>query len=274
MSTATTLRASIDNGIASLTTFFASDRVAAARHVTGEVWWRLRPAVYFAVRVAALTLVLGFSRWADLDTLRMDISESDTSWPTLLTVIDAFDSVLRAAEAVGSSITAANAALGFAALATAFTVVLTASSIMVSPMSTSSPSLKRSMAWFPRRLVREIFAVMIACAILARAAGEPSYLFNLDVWSTTALLALVTGLTILAEQRWMATSTTFISDANLPIGAAVPAPSVSPGFSQNVADIPAAASGMGSWVVRGGGSLDPLAGGVAGRGAVDPEETR
>ena len=76
------------------------------------------------------------------------------------------------------------------------------------------------MAWFPRRLVREIFVVLIACAILARAAGEPSYLFSPDVWITAAFLAVVMGLTILAEQRWMATTPSLIVDANLPIGAA------------------------------------------------------
>ncbi len=65
-----------------------------------EAWWFLWPVFYFAVHVVLLTFVLGFSRWIALDTVREDISEAGTSHPTLLAVFDAFDGVLRAAEAV------------------------------------------------------------------------------------------------------------------------------------------------------------------------------
>ena len=262
MNAATTLRTTFGDGIATLTTFFASDRVVAARHVIGEVWWRLLPAVSFAVRVALLTLLLGFSRWADLDTFRTDIADADTSRPTLLAVVDAFDSVSSAAEAVGSSIPAANVALWLGGGAAVLAVALSAVSIMVSPAWAAAPPLPRSMAWFPRRLVREIFVVLIACAILARVAGEPSYLFSPVIWTSAALFAAVMGLTILAEQRWMGTSTAFITNANLPIGAATAGTAGGAVvFTNDFRGTAAAVGGRINSLGHGDGrTLDPLAG--------------
>lgn len=278
MSTAAEPRTSFVARIDSLATFFTSDRVVAVRHVIREAWWNLRPAVVFALRVAALTLLLGLSHWADFDSLRADIAAADTSRPTLLAVFDAFDSVLNAAAAVGSSMTAANVALWLAWAAAAAAVVLTAVSIAVSPASSAAPPLTRSMARFPRLLLREVVVVLIACAILARAVGEPDYLFNTYMWMNVGFLAVVSGLTVLAEQRWMATTSSFIAAANLPIGAAVAgAAGGSTVTVDPTNDFHGAITGMGGQVINlghSGGLLDPLAGGVAGRGAVDPEENR
>ncbi|WP_156394475.1 hypothetical protein [Rhodococcus sp. Leaf233] len=118
-------------------------------------------------------------------------------------MFDAFDSVLRAAEEVGSSSVAAGFALALTWLIAVVAVALCLVSIWVSPSSLRSPRLRRSLAVLPRRMVREIFAVLIACGILARVAGRPEYLLNPYMWMNAALIALVMGMTVLAEQWWM-----------------------------------------------------------------------
>ncbi len=65
--------------------------------------------------------------------------------------------------------------------------------------------------------MREIFAVLIACAILARVAGgEPNYLFSTKMWMNAVLLALVMWLTVFAEQRWMSTEPSYARITHLP----------------------------------------------------------
>lgn len=174
----------------------------AARFVR-ELRPYLRPTCFFAIRVAGVTLLLGLSRWVDFNSVRADIAASDTLRPTMLAVFDAFDSVLRAAEEVGSSSVAAGFALALTWLIAVVAVALCLVSIWVSPSSLRSPRLRRSLAVLPRRMVREIFAVLIACGILARVAGRPEYLLNPYMWMNAALIALVMGMTVLAEQRWM-----------------------------------------------------------------------
>lgn len=221
MSTSTTPRPPTIARIGSLSAALASDKVVAATGFVRGVWWNLRPAFLFALRVAVLTLLLGLSRWVDFDSMRADIADAGTARPTMLTVFDAFDSVLRAAESIGSSSAAAMVARWLAWTLAVVTVVLCLVSILVSPSSLRSPRLRRSLAGLPRRMVREVFAVLIACGILARVAGKPDYLFDSSLWMNAVFLALVMGMTVLAEQRWMCTATSFVVDAPLPKGAAV-----------------------------------------------------
>ncbi|UPU46239.1 MULTISPECIES: hypothetical protein [Rhodococcus] len=216
MSTAISPRKSVGDRFDSLAAVFVSDRAVAVGRAIREAWWFLWPVFYFAVHVVLLTFVLGFSRWIALDTVREDISEAGTSHPTLLAVFDAFDGVLRAAEAVGSSGAAASYALWVAWIFAVLAVALSGVSILVSPSSNRAPRLSRSWAWFPRRAVREIFAVLIACAILARVAGEPNYLFSTKMWMNAVLLALVMWLTVFAEQRWMSTEPSYARITHLP----------------------------------------------------------
>lgn len=172
----------------------------------------LRPTCSFAIGVAGLTLLLGLPRWVDLDSVRADIAAADTLRPTMLAVFDAFDSVLRAAEEIGSSSVAAGFALALSWFVAVIAVVLSWVSIVVSPSSLRRPRLRRSLAVLPRRMVREFFTVLIACGILARVAGRPEYLLSPYVWMNAALIALVMGMTVLAEQRWMCAGISLAAD--------------------------------------------------------------
>lgn len=183
-----------------------------------DVLWNLRPTSLFALRVAGLTLLLGVSRWVDFDSVRAD---AGTLRPTMLAVSDAFDSVLRAAEEIGSSSVAAGFTLALTGLITVIAVVLCYISILVSPSSLRRPRLRRSLAVLPRRMVREIFAVLIACGILARVAGQADYLLNPYMWMNAALVALMLGMTVLAEQRWMCAGISLAADGPLATGAVV-----------------------------------------------------
>lgn len=248
MSTSTTPQPPTIARIGSLEAALASDTVVAARRFVREAWWHLRPVFVFAFRVVALTFLLGLSRWADFDSARADIAAAGTSRPTLLAVFDAFDSVLRAAEAIGSSSEAARVAIAVAVALGAVAVVLSVLSIVVSPSSLRMPRLRRSLAVLPRRMVREVVAVLIACGILARVAGEPDYLFDPYLWMNAGLLALVMGLTVLAEQRWMCTATSFVVDAPPPTGMATV------GWASFSTSTGGGAAGAGS---ASGGPVDP-----------------
>ena len=59
MSTSTTPRPPTIARIGSLSAALASDKVVAATGFVRGVWWNLRPAFLFALRVAVLTLLLG-----------------------------------------------------------------------------------------------------------------------------------------------------------------------------------------------------------------------
>ncbi|MCZ4562166.1 hypothetical protein O4160_15095 [Rhodococcus sp. IEGM 1401] len=144
--------------------------------------------------------------------MRADIAAADTLRPTMLAVFDAFDSVLRAAEEIGSSSVAAGFALALSWFVAVIAVVLSWVSIVVSPPSLRRPRLRRSLAVLPRRMVREFFTVLIACGILARVAGRPEYLLSPYVWMNAALIALVMGMTVLAEQRWMCAGISLAAD--------------------------------------------------------------
>lgn len=273
MSTAVSARAPLSGRIDSLTAFFRSDRAISAGRFIRNGWWALRPVFYFSVRVAALTLLFGLPRWADFDSVRADIADSGTSHPTLLTVLDAFDGVLRAAEAVGSSAAAANIALWIATTATVAAVVATTVSIGISPLSARSPRLTRSLARGPRRLFREIVTVLIACAILASLAGKDTYLLTSTFIANTALLSLFLGATVLAEWKWLLTRAQFAPIANLAAMAgggghggmaaaagAAGTPTITADFaSGNYNAVVEAMGGQIIPVVRDGRPLDPLA---------------
>lgn len=207
MSTVTSTRALLTDRIKSLTAIFTGDTATKVKLVLRQAWWLLRPAVRFALHVAAFILPLGFSRWVDLDSIRADIvAAAGTSHPTPLAAFDASDAVLRAAEAIGSSAAAATYVWWLAWLAATCAILLSAVSILASPQSNPSPLLTRSLARLPRYLVEDIVAFLIACAILAHLAGETTYLSRAGMWLNAALLAAVLWATIGAEKRWMRTS--------------------------------------------------------------------
>lgn len=212
MSTITSARAPLAGRIDSLTAFFSSDRAISVGRTIRNGWSALRPAFYFAVRVAALTLLFGLPRWADFDSFRAGSAGN--------AVTDAFDGVLRAAEAVGSSAAAANVALWIAATAATAAFVATTVSIWISPLSARSPRLTRSLACGPRRLFREIFTVLIACTILASLAGQDNNLLTSTFVANTALLSLLLGATVLAEWKWLLTRAQFVPIANVAVGSA------------------------------------------------------
>ncbi|WP_075836520.1 MULTISPECIES: hypothetical protein [unclassified Rhodococcus (in: high G+C Gram-positive bacteria)] len=210
MSTIASTRSLLADRINSLAAIFTSDTATKVKLVLRQAWWLLRPAVRFALRVAAFMVPLGFSRWVDLDSIRADfVAAAGTSHPTPVAAFDASDAVLQAAEAIGSSAAAATYVWWLAWLAATCAILLSAVSILASPQSNPSPLLTRSLARLPRYLVQDIAALLIACAILAHLAGESTYLSRADMWLNAALLAAVLWATIGAEKRWMRTSPSF-----------------------------------------------------------------
>lgn len=75
-----------------------------------------------------------------------------------------------------------------------------------------------SLARPPRRLVREVFAVVLACAILAQLAGEPSHLVAVPVWESAVVIAFLMWTTVYAEHRWMVPPKRYTRLTELPVG--------------------------------------------------------
>ncbi|MEU2004660.1 hypothetical protein ACH47B_27030 [Rhodococcus sp. NPDC019627] len=216
MSTEASARSSLATRIDSLSAALMSAKYSSVGGFIREMWWTLRPVVLFAAHVALLTFVLGFSRWAALGTVRGDISEAGTSHPTLLSIVDACDAVMRAAEAIGSSSVAASSALWTAWIAALLAAVFTAVSIRLSQRQ--DMTVTSSLARPPRRLVREVFAVLLACAILAQLAGEPSHLVAVPVWESAVVIAFLMWTTVYAERRWMVPPKRYTRLTELPVG--------------------------------------------------------
>ncbi|NKS56575.1 hypothetical protein GS504_03260 [Rhodococcus hoagii] len=180
-------------------------------------WATVQPAVRFAASLTAITLFLGFYRFADLTQMRQAMVEDADRWNTYLAVIDAAESVTDAATAVGSSGVVIGNGLWLAFVGVAALWIHTAAVWMIQrldPGAPYTPALRNTL----HSIVLVIVKVMVACGIVAWAAGEPTVLLSVSFWVYVAVIA---GLLWLSAQVERVAVSKVPSPSVIPVGVRV-----------------------------------------------------